>query len=74
MSVMLSELWNACALPWKLAAIEGGMRRSAAVFWIADKASPTVQVDTRLKLSVTDGNCPWWLIASGALEGLTVAN
>jgi len=46
----------------------------AAVFWIADKASPTVQVDARLKLSVTDGNCPRWLIASGAIEGLTVAN
>ena len=23
--VLLSELWNACALPWKLAAIEPGM-------------------------------------------------
>ena len=28
----------------------------------------------RLKLSVTDGNWPWWLIASGAVEGLMVAN
>ena len=39
-----------------------------------DTAAPMVLFGARLKLSVTDGNWPWWLIASGAVEGLTVAN
>jgi hypothetical protein len=32
MGVLLSELWKAWALPWKLVVIEGGRWRSAAAF------------------------------------------
>ena len=68
MGVLLSELWNAWALPWKLAAIEGGMCRSAAVLLDRRHRRADGALGARLKLSVTDGNWPWWLIASGAVE------
>src|SRR5258705_10102673 len=35
MGVLLSELWKAWALPWKLVVIEGGRWRSAAALRIA---------------------------------------
>ena len=38
--MLLSELWNACALPWKLVAIEGGSFSSFVACWIAVTASP----------------------------------
>ena len=72
--MLLSELWKACALPWKLVAIESACRGRAAAWRIAVTASPIALPGARLKLSVTDGNWPWWLTASGAIEGLTLAN
>ena len=56
--MLLSELWKACALPWKLVAIECGKWSSAAAWRTADTASPIVLLAARLKLSVTDGNWP----------------
>src|ERR1700730_2401305 len=72
--VLLSELWNACALPWKLVAIEGGSWSSFVVCWIAVTAAPIETPGGRLKLRVTDGNWPWWLTASGAVVDVIVAN
>ena len=60
MGVLLSELWKAWALPWKLVVIEGGRWRSAAALRIAVTAFPIVLLAARLKLSVTEGNWPWW--------------
>ena len=74
MGVLLSELWKAWALPWKLVVIEGGRWRSAAALRIAVTAFPIVLLAARLKLSVTDGNWPWWFTASGAIASVTLAN
>jgi hypothetical protein len=38
---------------------------------MANTAAPMVLLGARVKLSVTEGNWPWWLIASGAAERLT---
>src|ERR1700732_2369456 len=72
--VLLSELWNACALPWKLVAIEGGRWSSRVARWIAVTAAPIEVFGGRLKLRVTDGNWPWWLTAIGATVEVMVAN
>ena len=58
----LSESWNACALPWNVPAIEAGTPSCASACWIAVTAWPSATPGARLKLSVTAGNCPWWLI------------
>src|SRR5260370_7541226 len=58
MGVLLSELWKAWALPWKLVVIEGGRWRSAAALRIAVTAFPIVLLAARLKLKVTEGNSP----------------
>ena len=34
---------------------------------IEEMASPSEEFGDRLKETVTEGNCPWWLIESGAL-------
>jgi hypothetical protein len=46
--VVLSELWKACALPWKLVAIDAGKRRSAVAFCTAETAAPIVAPGARL--------------------------
>ena len=43
---------------------------AAAAFWIASTASPSELPGCRLKESVTAGNCPSCMIASGAVTGL----
>ena len=45
--------------------IDGGTCRSAISRWIADTAGPSGALPFRLKLIVTDGNCPWWFTDSG---------
>src|SRR5580704_18061636 len=39
---------------------------SLSTAWIARVASPSEAPGARLNESVTTGNCPWWLTASGA--------
>jgi hypothetical protein len=41
MSVLFSEFWNACALPWKLVAMVGGTWRVVICFCIAATAVPS---------------------------------
>ena len=58
MGVLDSEDWKACALPWKLAWIVGGTCSSAIAWLIAVTAGPSGALPFRLKLRVTEGNCP----------------
>ena len=41
--------------------------KAAAAFCTAETAPPIVAPGARLKLKVTDGNWPWWLMATGAM-------
>ena len=50
------------------------MCRSAAAFCTAATAAPIVAPGARLKLSVTDGNWPWWLITAGIVPVSIVAS
>jgi hypothetical protein len=55
-------------------AVERGKCSSLAACWIAVTASPIETSGERLKLSVTDGNWPWRLIAIGATVEVIEAN
>src|SRR5882724_5716927 len=70
MGSLASAAWKACAVPLKLACTESGspIWRSAAR--IAVTAWPSAASGARLKESVTEGNCPWWLMASGVVPRL----
>src|ERR1700722_10715965 len=61
----VSESWNACALPWKVAISVGGAFNSACALWIASVAWLSDAPGARLKLIVVAGNWLWWLIESG---------
>ena len=63
---MLSDCWNACAVPWKPVAIVAGTLSSRFARSIASVACPSAVFGARLKEIVTAGNCPWWLMESGA--------
>src|SRR5262249_62061727 len=65
MGWLASDAWKACAVPWKLAWMEGGMFicRSAACMRVT--ASPRDTPGARLNDSVTAGKKPWWVTASG---------
>ena len=60
--MLVSDDWNACALPWKLVGSEAGLPISCSTCWIASTASPSATPGGRLNEIVTDGNWPWWLI------------
>ena len=72
--MLRSELWNACALPWKLACDR--RRQVQLLRGLLDRRHRRADrgVGGRLKLNVTDGNWPWWLTASGATVEVIVAN
>ena len=63
---LVSKSWNACALPWKVVVKPCGSWSSRIARWIASVAGPSATPCVRLKLRVIAGNCPWWLIESGA--------
>src|SRR5262249_33629993 len=67
MGWLASDAWKACAVPWKLAWMEGGMFicRSAACMRVT--ASPRDTPGARLNDSVTAGKKPWWFTASGVV-------
>ncbi len=65
---LLSESWNALAVPWKLARIAAGKWIFSLACSIRVTASPSALPSGRLNESVTAGNCPWWLTLSGAVE------
>ena len=72
---VLSDCWNACAVPWKLELRVAGTPSSAIAFCTASVAWPSATPCARLKLMVTAGNWPWWLIESGRTGTLVhVAN
>jgi hypothetical protein len=54
--------------------IEAGRCSSLVACWIVVTASPIETFGGKLKLNVTDGNCPWWLTAIGATVEVIVAN
>src|SRR6266567_440094 len=66
-----SELWKACAVPWKLPRMEAGMFICRSAAWILVTASPSAMPGARLNDSVTDGKKPWWFTASGVVLGVT---
>ena len=69
--VLLSEASNDCAVPWKPAWMLAGMPRSALAWLTAFTAAPSEAPGARLKETVTTGNCPWWLTASGVVVSST---
>ena len=72
---MRREAWNAWALPWKVPISDAGICISRSACWMACVAVPSDPPCARLKLMVTAGNCPWWLIDSGSvLRVVHVAN
>ncbi len=64
---MPSDCWNAWALPWKLVWIVGGSAEVAHGLLIGRRGLPSATPWPRLKLIVTAGNWPWWLIDSGRI-------
>ncbi len=56
---LFSELWKACAVPWKLPVMVAGRRMAADARLMASTASPSAAPGARLNDSVTAGNCPW---------------
>ena len=60
-----SDDWNACALPWNVPMTVPGMAMSRAACVIASTAWPSATPGRTLKVSVTDGNCPWCVTWSG---------
>ncbi|MNE09711.1 hypothetical protein D3C80_1023980 [compost metagenome] len=70
-----SELWKACAAPWKLPMIESGMPSSR---WVRSRictASPSATPEARLNDRLAAGNRPSWLIDNGpVLGGATLAS
>ncbi len=65
---MASEVWNAAAVPWKLALIEAGIWMRCSTRFTAFTASPSALPGARLKLTTVDGNWPWWPMASCAVD------
>ena len=56
------------AVPWNpVWMLEIGMPISSRTAFTAFTASPSEAPGARLNDTVTTGNCPWWLIASGAV-------
>ena len=68
---MASDAWKACAVPWKLPWMRGGRPSARVAASTAATASPSETPGARLNDSVTAGNCPWWLIESGAVVSVT---
>src|SRR5678816_410645 len=66
---LASEAWKACAVPWKLARIDGGRPIARSAARMAVTAWPRETPGARLNDSVTAENWPWWLMASGAVLG-----
>ena len=66
--MLTSDARKARAVPWNPAWMPRGMPRSSFARSIARTASPSETPGARLKETVTTGNCPWWLIASGARD------
>src|ERR1700746_2119638 len=64
---LASDAWKACAVPWKLARIEGGMFICRSAAWMLATASPRATPGARLNESVTAGKKPWWFTASGVV-------
>src|SRR6185437_7776216 len=62
-----SERVKAAAVPWKPALRLPGGWRSRCAPSIAVMASPSEAPWARLNDTVTDGNCPWWLMTSGSV-------
>src|SRR6266404_314604 len=56
---------KAAAAPWKSPCKLAGILRSVHAFSIAVIALPRAAPGARLKDTVTEGNCPWWLMESG---------
>ena len=72
--VFTSDARNACAVPWKPVWMLSGSPSSALALSIDLTASPSDVPGARLNETVTTGNCPWWLMASGALAVSMVVN
>src|SRR5262252_657833 len=66
MGSFASAAWKTCAVPLKLARTDKGSPISRSATRIAVTAWPSAASGARLNESVTEGNCPWWLMASGA--------
>jgi hypothetical protein len=69
MGSLASDAWKACAVPEKRPRIVPGRRISRSARLTASTAVPSATPGGRLKEIVTDGNCAWWLTASGAIDG-----
>ena len=53
-------------MPWNVVEMARGSCNCASASWTAAVAVPSATPLARLKLMVIAGNCPWWLIDSGA--------
>src|SRR5690348_9935262 len=60
-----SDCWKACAVPAKVVWIVDGRFMSWVIFSTAAVACPSEDPGDRLKLIVTEGNWPPWLMISG---------
>jgi hypothetical protein len=69
-----SDSRNTAAAPWNSPRIAGGGSSRADAASIAAIASPSDTPGAVLNDSVTDGNWPWWSIASAVLRVSSVAN
>src|SRR5271154_3129436 len=63
------EFSNAAAVPWKPLCTLAGKFISLAVLLIASMASPSAALEARLNETVTEGNCPWWLMDRASVPG-----
>src|SRR5580698_5035270 len=61
------ELWNEAAVPWKSDCRLGGKLRFLTTFSMSSMAVPSEALFPRLKETVTEGNCPWWLMESASV-------
>src|SRR5664279_1808885 len=71
---LLSDAWNARALPWKLPRIVVGTPMRASSSSIARVACDSETSGGRLNEIVDATNWPWWLTPSAVLVGPKEAN
>ena len=62
---MLSDDWNAAAVPWNAVMKLSGRPASASCCWMASMAAPSETPGAVLNEMVVAGNWPKWVITSG---------
>src|ERR1700680_2995119 len=62
-----SELRKEAAVPWKSACRLSGMCMSFCTLVTESMAPPSEAPGAMLKETVTEGNCPWWVMESGSV-------